>query len=151
VVGRAIGCRAVGAPAGAIHIESIGTMRDGGQGALKGALACVLACIWCNPVTAEGKAVRTFLNGNRLVEHCSAAGYGYEYGLCEGYVMAIADAISGGDTVLGYTACIPLPVDGNQVREIVVAALHRDVAVRHAAARGLVAKAIAEAFPCSAN
>jgi hypothetical protein len=40
-------------------------------------------------------------------------------------------------------------VTGSQIREIVVGALHREEASRNLAARGIVAKALAQAFPCA--
>jgi hypothetical protein len=56
----------------------------------------------CSSAVAQGHAVRSFLNGNDLLARCTGAGY--DAGVCEGYVMAIADAISGGNSILG--ACL---------------------------------------------
>jgi hypothetical protein len=109
--------------------------------------ALVLASLCSLAVPAVSKdSVRVFLDGNNLLERCSGAGY--ELGVCAGYVMAIADAMHGDNSVLGYQACMDVEVQSQQVVDIVVAALRRSAAVRHLAARGLVAKAIAEAFPC---
>jgi Rap1a immunity proteins len=65
------------------------------------------------------------------------------------YIMAIADAMSGDNSVLGLRACMSVEVAGSQIREIVVGALHREEASRNLAARGIVAKALAQAFPCA--
>jgi hypothetical protein len=112
--------------------------------------ACALACLCCCSVAAQTKSVRTFVNGNDLLESCSHDG-GPESGVCLGYIMGIADTMSADQSVNGWTACIDLKVDANQVREVVVRALHREAAIRHKAARGLVAMAIAESFPCPAQ
>jgi Rap1a immunity proteins len=95
---------------------------------------------------AQDQSARLFLNGNDLLARCTSAGY--DAGVCEGYVMAIADAMSGGNSVLGARACIGLQVTGAQVRDVVVAALRRNPPTRHLSARSLAANAIEDAFPC---
>jgi hypothetical protein len=111
------------------------------SGLLIGAFACL-----CGTAMAAEPTTRVFLDGNDLLARCSGAGF--DSGVCEGYVMAVADAMSGDNSVLGLRACIDVQVKGTQVREVVVAALRRGPANWHLTARGLAAKAIAEAFPC---
>ena len=96
---------------------------------------------------AQDQVNRAFFNGNDLLDRCTAGGY--KAAVCEGYVMAIADAISAGDSVLGERACIDMQVTGKEVRDVVVAALQHNPATRHLSARSLAALAIADAFPCS--
>jgi hypothetical protein len=96
---------------------------------------------------SEAKRNRIFLSGNDLWNRCSKPGY--NSGVCDGYIMAIADAVSGDNSVLGLRACISVEVAGSQILEIVVGALHREEASRNLAARGIVAKALAQAFPCA--
>jgi hypothetical protein len=95
---------------------------------------------------AQDQSARLFLNGNDLFARCTSAGY--DAGVCEGYVTAIADAMSGGNSVLGARACIDLQVTGAQVRDVAVAALRRNPPTRHLSARSLAAYAIEDAFPC---
>jgi hypothetical protein len=109
-------------------------------------LICALVCLAC-PAIAADSTIRIFLSGNDLWNHCSKPGY--NSGVCDGYIMAIADAVSGDNSVLGLRACISVEVAGSQIREIVVGALHREEASRNLAARGIVAKALAQAFPCA--
>ena len=109
-------------------------------------LALALSSLCFFATLAHAQEVRLFLTGNDLLDRCSAEGY--NHGLCEGYVMAIADAMSGDNTVVGLKACLDVKVRGAQVVEIVVAALHRKAADRQLSARSIVADAIADAFPC---
>jgi hypothetical protein len=112
---------------------------------------CLIACLWCastDAQIAEGPKVRAFLDGNDLLQRCES-GYGFEKGECEGYVMAIADALTGRQSFLGWHACLDIKVRSDQVRDVVLNALRSESSSRHLAAGGLVAKAIADAFPCS--
>ena len=108
-------------------------------------LVAALICFCCSAM-AQDQVNRGFLNGNDLLARCTAVGY--NAGVCEGYVMAIADVISGGVSVLGERACIDMQVTGKQVRDVVVAALQHNPATGHLSARSLAPLAIADAFPC---
>jgi hypothetical protein len=71
------------------------------------------------------------------------------FGLCAGFVVGIADAMSNVTGVLGRRACIPLPaVPRGQVIDVVKRYLEQHPETRHDSAVSLVAQALSEAFPC---
>lgn len=105
----------------------------------------------CSKV-AIAQTYTSFTTGNSLFDQCSAtSSIAKEY--CLGYIVGIADALSDvnsdGGTIQGARACPPKRnLSQGQVRDVVVQWLQRNPAIRHKGASGLVATAIAEAFPC---
>jgi hypothetical protein len=91
-----------------------------------------------------------FRDGNDLYRQCSAKGY-FDRGVCSGYVTAIADVLIEGDAVQGRKACIPSGPNGAPAGHLVAVArqfLAGHPAMRHQSAEGLIASALAEAYPC---
>jgi hypothetical protein len=96
-----------------------------------------------------GEARATFVGGNDLHEHCKKVDSSpYSAGVCHGYLAAVADALSVGNTVNGFRVCLPLAINMRQVVDIVEQQLNRNLQQRHHAATGLVAEAPQQAFPC---
>jgi Ssp1 endopeptidase immunity protein Rap1a len=72
----------------------------------------------------------------------------FNRGVCGGYVEGISDALGADNSINGYTACFPENVKERQTIEVVIQFLVANPATRHRDAAGLVAHALAEAFPC---
>jgi hypothetical protein len=109
-----------------------------------------LALAVSGSVRSQSQAPNSFLffeNGNELLDSCNN-----DPPWCLGYVVGIADAMSGaqsvGGTVNGWRACLPYGVTEGQVMDVVVQALRAHPQRRHNGASGLVASALSEAFPC---
>jgi hypothetical protein len=95
-------------------------------------------------VMAGGAEARA-LDGNRLYDLCRPNSRSSEF--CDDYVMNIAERLMVG-RVAGWTACIPAHLTDDQVVDAVKQFLEAHPARRRSAALGLVAEALAEAFPC---
>ena len=107
-----------------------------------GAFLCVLAGV----APAAAGEEDAFLSGNNLHWYCTRHAL-RQRGMCAGYVLGVADVLSG--QKLGpWQACFPSPVTSQQVRDVVKRWLDRYPEKRHFNAKGLVAQALAEAFPC---
>jgi len=102
----------------------------------------VMAWVWSSSI-AFAQETRAFIVGNELLRACSGDSPGY----CLGYVTGIADVLLTGNAVNGFRACIP-KAEPNQLKDIVIQYLQQNPSRRHFGARGLVADAISEAFPC---
>jgi hypothetical protein len=107
------------------------------------------------PARAGGFA--TFETGNQLFEECQPSASYYKQGVCLGFVAGVADAMDAAqsswrhETVTGWRACLPAnQVTEGQVQDVAVNFLTRHPELRHYGAVGLVAAALAEAFPCPA-
>ena len=94
------------------------------------------------------------LNGNHLYTDCTATTTKVPTeqfllaGTCIGYITAITDALSSGNLVNGFKACIPINADMNQIVDVVKNFIRDNPEKRHLVAVGLVAEAFARAFPC---
>jgi hypothetical protein len=86
-----------------------------------------------------------FRDGNKFLVECTSLGY--QEVACYEYIKGIADVLVH-DSIAGYRACVPPRVLDTQLRDVVVQYLQRNAPQRHYGAAGLVAEAIAEAFPC---
>ena len=72
-----------------------------------------------------------------------------ERSFAEGYVFGIADSMQEAYPVFGlFRACIPSTTSTAQVVAVVKETLQREAGYLHNAAGFLVAKAVADAFPC---
>jgi hypothetical protein len=91
--------------------------------------------------TAPGSA-----DGNALYEHCQSSIVSLQ-GVCVGYVMAMADILAEHE-INGFKACVPRSVTIAQATDVVKQFLARYPEQRHFMARGLVAAALSQAFPC---
>ena len=90
------------------------------------------------------------LTGNDLLERCSesASANPIQWGVCLGYVMAVADALGLGRPINGARACLPPDVTGAQMMDVVRQWLDRNPARRHINGAALVVTALQQAFPC---
>jgi hypothetical protein len=90
-----------------------------------------------------------FIDGNDLFDRCSepygSAGDTY----CRAYINAITDALYEGTVIGGLKVCFPVHVLTGQVEDLAKRFLSAHPDERHLGAPGLVAEALAEAFPCT--
>lgn len=93
-------------------------------------------------VAAAGGA--TFQSGNDILLWCRTA----NWQLCYGYIEGVADAMSNGEPVLGWRACIPAGVTVGQVKDATLQFLQIHIGFRQKIAASLVAAALSETFPC---
>ena len=68
---------------------------------------------------------------------------------CTGYINGVADILAHGVMIHDNRACVPEQVRLDDLRDLVVEALELRPKVGHKNAHDWVAKAIADAFPCS--
>jgi hypothetical protein len=118
-------------------------MRRGGFAIL--GLAAALLALAATPAAAGSN-----LNGNDLLDRCSASASEnpIQWGVCLGYVAAIADALGQGRPIHGVRACPAADVTSGQMMDVVRQWLERNPARRHLAGSVLVAAALQQAFPC---
>jgi Rap1a immunity proteins len=105
------------------------------------ALAALVSC------ATTGAAQAEFKTGNMIIADCESAAV-EDRMVCLGYVEGVVGAM-GMNAVNGYQACVPDHVTGNQVKDVAIAYIYAHPAKRHFAATGLVADALAGAFPCA--
>ncbi len=95
---------------------------------------------------AEG--ARATIDGDALNGLCGDFYRVTDTARCQGYVQGVADVMRGGDSIGGYRACIGKTTTDDQLLSVIEDYL-RDSADHGAdPAAGLVAKALAQAFPC---
>ena len=88
------------------------------------------------------------LNGNQLYDTCTGNETLQMH--CIGYVAGVTDAMGlAKGNLNGWMACIPEGVTAEQLREVVKEMLVEHPETRHQFAAYLVARAVAEAFPCN--
>jgi hypothetical protein len=88
------------------------------------------------------------MSGNQLLERCRAEQGSFARGICYGYINGIADVLSSGIVVNGWSACFPAQVTSGQVVDVVTRYLTANPQVRHMSAPGIAAAALEQAFPC---
>ena len=109
------------------------------------AFGTILAAVVAVAPAAAGEE-DAFLSGNNLHSYCSSY-VSEQRGICKGYILGVADALVG--QKLGpWQACFPPTVTSQQVRDVVKRWLDRYPEKRHFNAKGLVAQALSEVFPC---
>ena len=90
-----------------------------------------------------------FYGGDQLWEECRTEPPSH---ICDGYVAGIADAMGSahalGMGVLGFHACFRVDLAISQLTNVVKLYLHEHPERRNFLAAGLVADALARAFPC---
>jgi len=121
-----------------------------GRGIRRAVLGVVAAVAVWGEARAETSA---FINGNELHEYCNSPRGTERYGLCVGYIVGVSDALASGTTnlpvlIFGWRACIPKNVTIGQVTDVVTKWLREHPQDRHYLATGIVAEALAKAFPC---
>lgn len=90
-----------------------------------------------------------FQNGNELYADCTEEPVSFNRGHCLGYVVGIADVLQHpGSRVGDFATCLAKGVTEGQVRDVALQFLTQHPELRHYAAAYLVARALAEAFPC---
>ena len=108
-------------------------------------LAAALLLLGAAPAAAGSN-----LTGNDLLERCSASASDnpIQWGVCLGYVMAVADLLGQGRPINGARACVSADVTSGQLMDVVRQWLERNPARRHINGAALVAVALQQAFPC---
>jgi hypothetical protein len=108
-------------------------------------LAAALLLLGTAPAVAGSN-----LTGNDLLARCSASASDnpVQWGVCLGYVMAVADLLGQGRAVAGVRACVAADVTSGQLMDVVRQWLERNPARRHINGAALVAVALQQAFPC---
>jgi hypothetical protein len=98
-------------------------------------------------MAASAGARADYRDGNRLYADCTSPDTQL---FCIGYVMAIADAARAPNAVgeAGFTVCGLEDVTVKQLLDVTTRYLSAHPEERHLSAFSLVAKALAEAFPC---
>jgi hypothetical protein len=86
-------------------------------------------------------------SGHDLFEQCKAAPDAFYSGACAGYIVGVADAMSG-NPVAGFNACIPSGVPRQQLEDVAVKYMTDHPDFRQYTAASLVASALSEGFPC---
>lgn len=84
------------------------------------------------------------MTANQLYEACKGSGLQF----CRGYIVGVVDAFGGGNTTKNYIACVPKGIEIEQTQDVAMQFLDAHPEVRQYGAVGLVAQALAEAFPC---
>ena len=96
-------------------------------------------------LAASGQTYESFMSGNALLSLCET-----NKTACTTYIGGVADFLNLMESrgKLPQEACVPPEADLSQETDVVIKALRDKPASRHEGAAGLVAVAIADAFPC---
>lgn len=113
----------------------------------------IFALVTFSGALIEAPAHAGFFTGNQLYSECTSEKGNREYlgniSTCNGYIMGVLDAA---DTHAQWdkkiAICIPTGVNTGQLREIVIAELRANPALRHLPAAYFVLSAVSSAFPC---
>lgn len=89
-----------------------------------------------------------YFNGNNLYSLCLETSRDFKIGVCTGYVSAIVDVFWSKNGIDGLRACIPEAVSASQARDMVKKWIDDKPEMGQMKASSLVAKVMAEAFPC---
>jgi hypothetical protein len=87
-------------------------------------------------------------DGDQLLQQCTAT-IGAHVNFCFGYIDAVVDLLLENDRIDGFSACVSSELDDPQLRNIVVKFLKDNPDLRRLGAPNLIARALAQAFPCS--
>ena len=98
--------------------------------------AAIAAGLVGGPASAKG----VFKDGNRLLLDCNSP-RAFSRGICLGFIQGVSDS-----PVHGSRVCSPAV--GSQVKQVVVRFLEANPAKRDQDAAELVARALADAYPC---
>ena len=107
-------------------------------------LATVVVAAACG-IAATG-AKPAYMSSHSLYDHCQHNDYRKRL-VCVKYIESMAGALTAGNSINGFTACIPTGVQVGQINDV-VRLLARHPERRHLSAEGPVAQALQEAFPC---
>jgi hypothetical protein len=97
-------------------------------------------------LTTTAAHAEYFETGATLLAKCKS---GYDGAVvCLGYITGVADSLAAGNTVNHFTACMPKIITAGKLQDDVVVYLEKNGDNGHFAAVGLVAAALAHAYPC---
>ncbi len=105
----------------------------------------MVALAICLSTSSAGAAL---VSGNHLYLTCGTSALAAEQALCVGYISAIADAMENGDRVGGFRACVPSAAQAGQLQGQLFQHLDTNLLYRHYNASTIVARFLAETFPC---
>jgi hypothetical protein len=118
---------------------------------------------------AASPAFGQTITGNDVLSACEANDTGIKKGFCIGYIVGLWEGIHWGTFVAfrsvgGFEeggaaeandfasmllgSCVPEHVENSQITDVVIHYLRDNPTSRHESARGLMERAMAEAFPC---
>ena len=104
----------------------------------------ILLRLLAPPATSEPLGI---LNGNQLYETCT--GNETLEMFCIGFIVGVSDAMGLAKGNLGeWTACVPTAATAEQLQDVAKKMLVQHPERRHHFAADLVARAVAEAYPC---
>src|SRR5262249_12583087 len=111
-----------------------------------------VALFWSVSVFSQSFPMGRFESGNDLIQVCSDDHH-FNQAYCNGYAVCVADALMAVNAMKanGYevpSACIPIDVKSEQVRDVVVQYLNAHPEKRHEPAAGHALVALQAAFPC---
>lgn len=119
---------------------------------------------------AASPATSQTISGNDVLSACEVADGGIKEGFCIGYIVGLWEGIHWGTFVAFRSAggfeqggaaeangfanmllgsCAPKEVENSQIKDVLVRYLWENPTTRHESARGLMERAMAEAFPCA--
>ena len=104
--------------------------------------AALAICLCASPAGA------TLVSGNLLYHQCDKPAVKPGHALCIGYILGIADAMEGEDRVNGFRACVPASAIPGQLQDQLFRYLDINPLYRHYNASTIVARFLAETFPC---
>ncbi len=105
----------------------------------------IVALAICLSASSAGA---TLVSGNLLYHNCGKPAVEAGHALCLGYISAIADAMEDEDTVDGFRACVPTAAKAGQLQGQLFRYLDINPLYRHYNASTIVARFLAETFPC---
>ncbi len=87
---------------------------------------------------------RGLITGNQLLSFCTPV----DTPTCVGYIAGVADGLMLGKDYGQWKGCLPADSTAQQLEDVTVKFLVEHPAGRHLLASGIVAEALARAFPC---
>ena len=98
--------------------------------------------------TSASSVWAAVVSENLLYQHCGKSALEAEQALCIGYISAISDVMESGDPVGGFRACVPSVANLEQLQGLLFRHLDTNLLYRHYNASTIVARFLAETFPC---
>jgi Rap1a immunity proteins len=120
-------------------------MRDGTR--MLAGVGMAAALIFAS-IGAHAEAAFSAEDGNSLYAKCIEQSFYFYQGMCVGYIVGISDAMRGGVSIDGRSACIPISVTEGQLLDVTKQFLTSHAERRQLGAARLIAQALADAFPC---
>jgi hypothetical protein len=105
------------------------------------------AVIMLGVLLPAAPSLAAFRDGNGLLQLCTAT-IGAQMDFCYGYIDAVTDYLVVNNVMGDISACITTELDDGQLRDLVIRFLRQNPKLRRVAASELIARALAEAFPC---